>query len=134
MNDKISKREMDVLCGLLVAMVKDAFSWPFEIKTEAGEGAWIGTNLAQLEKFSAGKNFESSKALQYELNDEEMVDYKDDTDVDEELVPEIDELDTEVGGRSTGALEAAASTSTETLDSAPQDIIVFQVRLKFYNL
>lgn len=46
-NEEFSAKEMQVICTLVVEMVKNALQWPDDIKSTEGKGAWIGTDLTE---------------------------------------------------------------------------------------
>lgn len=46
-NEEVSAEEMQVICTLVVEMVKNALQWPDDIKSTEGKGAWIGKYLTE---------------------------------------------------------------------------------------
>lgn len=46
-NEEVSAEEMQVICTLVVEMVKNALQWPDDIKSTEGKGAWIGKDLTE---------------------------------------------------------------------------------------
>lgn len=46
-NEELPVKEMEVLCRVVVAMIKDGVGWTEEIQSRAGEGAWMGADLTQ---------------------------------------------------------------------------------------
>lgn len=46
-NEEVSAKEMQVICTLVVEMVKNALQWPDDIKITEGKGAWIGQDLTE---------------------------------------------------------------------------------------
>jgi len=55
-NKDVSDKELEILCGLVVGILKDSFKWPYDIESRPGQGAWIGTDLTQWGRaFSQGQ-------------------------------------------------------------------------------
>ncbi|KAJ7555701.1 hypothetical protein O6H91_05G051200 [Diphasiastrum complanatum] len=65
---KVSPKELETLCVLVTAMVKDTFQWPQDIESSLERGAWMGKDLTGFERRISKDDTESPATSRMEAS------------------------------------------------------------------
>ncbi len=124
-NKDVSDKELEILCGLVVGILKDSFKWPYDIESRPGQGAWIGTDLTQWGRAFSQGQVADKQEVDSLVRDTEAGTDRNRSDDEIQLVSKDDDSADSITSES---FEAGGLASPQIQPSpSDQNVFIFQV-------